>query len=347
MISAEVLCQGLEKAFDADRRASGGMKFKPSGNHASAIGHPCLRFLCYRRLNWKESPDPSLDLAYIFREGREVHEADVIREISRLGFQWEGTQEVFDAAELAGWEKTNITGKIDGRLVATPEIASRVLGISTEETRAKMPKPVYFAADIKGISGNTWPQIFTAEDLDRFSWMRSWSAQLRIYVALSRQRYPIEETAILILKSKQTGRLRFVPIPPDPAALEELRQKAEKVERAVRRKKHSARMRYTPDVCDRCDFETLCEPKQHFGKGLEFKDDPEMIALIEEKHRTAEARKRYEAAHDEISATFKPMGEGTAIVGDYLVMVRKHGKGLRVITKALGIGEAKANGADD
>ena len=49
-------------------------------NYASQMGHPCLRFLVYNRLNWKDKPLPDLERKLVFDEGHH-QELQVIKDM--------------------------------------------------------------------------------------------------------------------------------------------------------------------------------------------------------------------------------------------------------------------------
>ena len=55
-------------------------------NYASLMGHPCLRFLVYNRLNWKDKPLPDLEKKLIFDEGH-YQEQRVIRDMMDAGIE--------------------------------------------------------------------------------------------------------------------------------------------------------------------------------------------------------------------------------------------------------------------
>ena len=286
-MDAAALCANLSAAVDAAVEKH--ITISPCYvNRASSLGHPCARFLTYCRTAWDKRARHSLTLQYIFEEGN-LHEPAVIRRIQDAGFV------VIEQQRTIGWPDKEITGHIDGALLVDGEA---------------------IPMEIKSASPNSWEEINHQDDLLRSErpWLRNYLGQLTIYCLMYGK-----EQAVLVLKNKTTGRLKFIPYTMDYAFGEEIIQKAEAVNAAVKAGTLPDRMPYEPEVCEECAFHHLCMPPK-VNAAIEF-DEGKLEAILDELEACKGLAVGHEKRIKELESLKKQMVDGKPkiLAGHWLV----------------------------
>lgn len=275
-MDANTLCASLATAVDAAVEKH--ITVSPCHvNRASSLGHPCIRFLTYCRTAWDKRAKHPLTLQYIFEEGN-LHEPAVIRRIQDAGFV------VIEQQRTIEWRDKEITGHIDGALLVDQEA---------------------IPMEIKTCSPNSFEEINSIHDLIRSPrpWLRNYPAQLTIYCLLYEK-----ENAVLVLKNKTTGRLKFIPYILDYAYAEEITQKAEAVNAAVKAGTLPDRMPYDPEVCEECAFNHVCMPPR-VNTAIEM-DDGALASLLDEIEAVKAAVGPQAKRLDELEKQFKAAVKG-------------------------------------
>lgn len=260
-------------------------------NWASTIGHPCMRFLVYSRLNWQDKALPELGLAYIFREGNH-HESDLVRLLQDSGVVVQESQRSFY------YEPAEISGKIDGIV---------------KDGEKKYP------LEIKSMAAWTWESINFVEDLRNHDahYVRGYFDQMQVYLFVNEM-----DEGILLLKNKQTGRLKQINVTLDYAYTEALLKKCEEVNRCVKAKEYPERITDRA-VCKGCAFKSICLPDEE-SAGLNVSSDPDLIRLLEERDKLEPAAKAFEKIHDKIKVDYlERMDAGDYLVGDFSVKLKR------------------------
>jgi len=286
----EALDRGIEKRIKA---------WPHPNNRASEAGHPCIRFLVLSRLEPDKKVLPSIDQQSIFDEGK-LHEKDIIRRIEEQGY------EIVEQQRPYFWEKFQLSGSIDGKLVLERHLI-----------------PI----DAKSCSPNAFAAVKKMGPLDFLnarqsqSWLRKYPAQILLYMLMDGS-----EAGILIFKNKVTGRLHQVNYYLDDAALEYTESILKKLEVV---NDYVARREIPPlepcDECAGCGFEkTICFPGKDYGAGYDFSTDPAIEAKLARWEELQPLAKEYEELDKEIKEKFKGK---TAVVGDFIIeskeLVRK------------------------
>jgi CRISPR/Cas system-associated exonuclease Cas4 (RecB family) len=251
-------------------------------NRASNMGDPCLRRLVYERTAWQSKKLHDLGLQYIFDLGREQEEA-VLRDLSEAGIRVVEQQRPFD------WERYQISGHIDGRVVSN--------GNSI---------PI----EIKGFSPWNWGAINSVADMlhSKAVYMQKYPAQMTLYLLMDNK----EEGAFL-LRNKTTGRLKQIPITLDYEYGEALIKQAEAIN------KHIAEDTL-PDhaenqaLCDDCSFDHICLPEINREASLVL--DPELEGMLDRRGELKASVSEYEELDKEIKKTLAARPE--TIVGNWL-----------------------------
>jgi len=267
----------------------------PACNYASSAGHPCARKLVYDRLNWREKLLPEPTKLLIFREGN-LHEEAVLRLLSDVGLQIVETQRPFE------WEQLQVRGRIDGRL---------------KENGRLIP------VEIKSSNSYDFEALNTQEDLLNSSkwWVRGYLGQFQLYLLMAN-----EPDGIMLIKDKQSGRIKQINIVLDYEYAEKIAKKLELVNDCVENKTYPERI-IDRSVCQYCDFRHICLPDEE-SEQIEITDNEEILELLEERERLKDAAKDYEKVDKKLKdAYFKNMKDGTYLVdGKFQVKISPYSR---------------------
>jgi len=278
------------------------VKSTAKSNRASALGHPCLRYLVLLRVT---QPDfmPSIPLYNlgVMREGN-LHERDVKAKLLDAGYEVEESQREFT------WPEYEISGHVDG-FVRFPGGTVKPIGLDPVPTAVRCP------FECKSCSRFLWDSVtdydsLKAEHASR--WLKRYPTQIQLYMLMSNT-----EQGLFCFKNRDTGQVHFVDVPQDLEVAEAAVQKAEAVNKHM--KAASLPDFYQdPDECFNCDLATLCCPPciQQAGPGVEIFADEQLAQLLNRRAELAAAKKEAAA----IDRTIKAMTEGKrGIAGQWFV----------------------------
>ncbi len=305
LVAFEAACRlgvEIEEAHEAylQQLADAGQGNVQHGNRASNLGHPCLRFLTYCRTHSKQRLAVDTNLQSIFQEGK-LHEREWNRLAVDLGFHVVESQESFWMADV------QISGHSDGCIV-----------------RRNDEGGVPVLHDYKTITGNLWPRINAFEDLVKMGYTSRWIDQMMLYMLMKNV-----WAGMIVLKSKQHGRLKCLPFMLDLDRAEALLQKAEKVNVCVAGWILPEQIPYQESVCGRCGFLHICQPAIQF-EGTEKIDDPEVISDIGRLLELKPAKAEHDKLVRNLKDRFHPIGkdteyeeamESTAMAGEFLIRI--------------------------
>lgn len=270
-------------------------------NWASSVGHPCERFLTYSRLNWEEKEKPELGSLYIFREGN-IHEPAVVKLLGEAGFEVEESQRSFT------WREYQITGRIDGK-------------IKIDDKR--------YPLEIKTMNEHKWEKINSIADIknDGAHYVRAYYDQMQVYLLMDNS-----DTGVILIKNKQSGRLKMIEIPLDYTYAEALLKKIERINALVEKlskiKDAEKRMAGYPDripdldVCQYCAFKSTCLPDQHFD-ALNLISQDEVLALLEKRELVKGNAKEFEIVNEKLKTYWQGLDKGQYLIGDFTVKISK------------------------
>jgi len=291
------------------RHAKHTKPYAPQSTTASSLGYKCTRRLVYSRTHPQLAVPVGVELSSIFEEG-DLHQSDVRRELSELGF------EVLEAERSFRDETLEIGGRIDG-----------MLALSDEHRAERVP------VEIKSCTGSP-PQ--TAERMRSHGGLYGrYYAQMQVYLYLTAAPH-----GLFLFKDKITGLWTMVVVNLDYSYAEVLLKKAEIVRDHVKTKTLPDRL---PDrsECLGCPWnESVCLPADADVDPLLFVDDTELLEHIEERERLHELATRYDELDKLIKGRFKLTAGDHFVVGDesgFVVKKKKHGQGVRVIIQRIGV----------
>lgn len=268
------------------------IKQLPQNNlRASSLGHPCDRFHYHSIVDWKLKELHNETLQSIFAEGNHL-ETIAIHQLQNAGFKIIETQRPFQL------EKPLITMHIDGIL-------------EWEGRR--------YPFDIKSISGNLYPQMRSAEDFmfSKHHWHRNYIAQMQLYLLGTG-----EEFGMLILKNKNTGEMKQIPMQLDVDFCEKLLQRAERVYDALSKKTPPKRTDIM-DLCLECPFRHVCLPDLTYGPGVQNLNNETLEIMLDRREELLEGSKEFKELDEQIKSIVTESGEGEKVVGKYLIRVSK------------------------
>lgn len=273
----------------------------------SNLGHPCDRALVWNFTRWEEKKPHDVVLQSIFDEGnlhqdaispRGRHSSSIYSRLEQMGFQ---IDREFRAAE---WRSKNggvISGKPDGRFIGFRGV--------------RFAEPVVF--DGKTMVEHQWQRISSVEDLYHAAspYVRGYPTQVLIYSFLENR-----ERGALVLKSKQTGLLKFIPVPLDYAAVELMLKRVERLQPMVAAKEDPPPIAYDEATCGRCAFNHLCYPPKDYGAGLVPLEDDDLLDDVARREELQAAYREYGRLDKRVKSSLKRLGTfEAALLGPFLI----------------------------
>lgn len=258
-------------------------------NRASEFGHPCIRYLVFKRTRWQEAQPHDVRLQMIFDEGH-LQEQAVLRDLQDAGWQ------IIEQQRDYHWEKYQITAHLDGKLLHLDHS---------------------YPLEIKSMSPFVFQAVNSYEDLKenkRYPHLRRYPAQMQLYLLLSDS-----EEGVLLLKNKATGELKELWVKLDMAFAEELVLKAETVNQYVERGETPPPIQWDEKLCGSCPFGHICLPEAK-RDALEITDDPEIEAKLDRRAELDTAASEYDAIDKELKRLFRDKEK--IVVGQWLVTGR-------------------------
>ena len=299
MTPAQVLQDAWRDELLKDQRKS-----TAKSNRASALGHPCLRYLVLLRVTQpKFMPDiPEYNLG-VMREGH-LHERDVKAKLLEAGYEVEESQREFT------WPEYDISGHVDG-FVRAGNVTVMLGGGYGPKTRGLIRCPF----ECKSCSRFLWEGIEDYESLKTewaSRWLKRYPFQMQLYMLLSDTEY-----GVFCFKNRDTGQPKFVDVPQDLEVAEIAVQKAEASNRHIK----AATLPdfyHDPDECFNCDLHLVCNPPciRAAGPGVEVFADEQLVQLLARRAELAPAKKEAAA----IDNTLKRLVKGKrGIAGHWFV----------------------------
>ena len=304
--------------------------WKPAGNRASQIGHPCEMYLYLARTAWDQRTLPDVELQAIFERGSAL-EAINRRRLEEMGYTVEQAQRPLE------WPEFEITGHIDGILRDGKGAYPFDL-----KTATRLPPGVkrYIENPTRATARDAIAELLRSPKL----WERKYPGQILSYLWLLNDRYAEEsyDIGMLIFDIKAEGWLYEVPIWRDDwlDEMEVILRRLERVNRAVRDKNPAGLRRLCADRDDgefspadrwqyyqSCDLSHVCMPDVSVG-GVRLINDQEAVEMVERYLEIAEQAKPLDAEKKRIREVLKDSlvssdGSDVVVVGDYAVRLSR------------------------
>lgn len=267
-------------------------------NNASDIGCECDTYQALCRLKGELKPRISVDLAKIFRIGREwerpnirwLQDAEIkVRETTDKRFEW---------------KKYNIVGYMDADIVVPA--MDPAIKIPLEH---KTVSPNGFRAIKKcKEDGGSLTQI-------KQIWVRKYPGQLMTYMLFKEV-----EVGAWFFFEKASGDFLWWFTALDYDYAETLIKRAETCEENVA--KDNIPKCQTKEICNMCDFaKTYCYPDKDYGPGFAFLSDKEAEEKLERRETLKAGRAEYNELDKQLKGHFR--GENV-VVGNFKIETKVH-----------------------
>lgn len=269
-------------------------------NNASMVGHPCARFLVYKRTRGSEAVPPSPELIALFEEGN-TQEGETIQIIRSLGYNYERSQEAFTIKDV------DIGAKMDG--VTYLRSNGKVIG--------------KWASEIKSVNDYTFKALDHVSQLKNgHHWHYRWLVQIQIAIYHVMERERFDDTGVLWLKDKTRRYLKPINVPLDQEVLDETFTKCRMINKHLKAGTLPERIPYTDGLCVQCDFKQICNPDEVFLAG-ERLDDPGFVEKLRQREKLETASKEYTYLDKQIKTVLK--GKQYAIAGPFVITGKTYG----------------------
>lgn len=252
-------------------------------NRASSLGYAvpevggCVRRGWYERTAWQEKELPDISLQRKFDEGS-WHESRLMQELWAAGVHVVESQRAFD------WAEYQITGHIDGKII-------------NDEDGKAVP------LEIKSMASQVFDQVKTFDDFRRYPWTRAYMVQIQLYMLLNN-----EDTAVFLLKNKNTGEIRQINVELDYELAEAALKTAESINNHIAQGTDPDRIS-NRDTCALCSFKSLCLPEINWVEPLKIEDDPSFAEKLDRYAELKDAEKEAGKLWDEIRGKAKATAE--------------------------------------
>lgn len=254
MITVDTMKSLEGKVLDAvETDPENNRRWAVQSNHASRLGHPCERYLVYRRRHWDQARAFSPQTLMVFERGRMMERyvrEFMLRYGRTVGIELLETERTYGNEPF--FRDLHISGRIDG-------IAAL--------NGAKVP------VEIKSVS----PFAFGGMPLDaselrasKRHWEQCYPAQLTLYELMTEK-----EQGLFIWANPSTLQMKFSLLPLDYGYAESLLRKAERVNDHLANDTTPDPVEYGP-ACEMCEFSHICDVTRKLGEGLEVTTDPEL-----------------------------------------------------------------------
>ena len=256
---------------------------------ASAIGHPCERFIYLSITNWQDKKPHDVGLQNIFDLGNTLEE-HTIKNIKEAGFEV-------------------ITPTVRAWNIDKPYISGR------EDIRIKDENGELLPVEIKGISPFEYDKLNTIDDFknSKKAYIKGYPAQLQIYML-----HFGKEKGFFAITNKLTGETKFIEMQFDYDYCESLLQKAERIYKAI---EDGTPPEACEDIsyCEGCALAHVCGECRRVPADVDL--DEELDKLIECKQELAAAKAEFDKIDKEIKAK---VGEREKVItGGYLIQRNK------------------------
>lgn len=268
-------------------------------NWASKMGHPCERQAVHNRLDWDKKEKHSTSREMIFQGGKviEKHVARVY--LQKAGYDIVEEDRSIDVERSGTLRKLEISGKLD---------------FVIRKTGTKKEYPV----EVKSVNQWDWEKINCVEDmtLSQKVWQRAYLAQLMLYLFGKDS-----ETGLFLLINKATYEPKVIWAQLDYQYVENLLQKAGRVNAHVAAGTYPARIEYDDNICGRCEFAHVCLENYMRAEAKIFTDqqvEDRLDEMEELKSKAKPLNDRLEEIKEELKATFENVEK--AIIGKWMAV---------------------------
>lgn len=285
-------------------------------NRVSMIGHPCERYLYHCRVDWDKATTRSDDLQGVFEQGKVLEPILVAHFNTKIGPNCDpplrivGQQAITADKLLADYQ---ISGSIDGFLqrYAGQQAVKMHLGCPLHSPHKW---ETFAVVDIKTAGQNPYRGYYDLESLKKHTWSQRYIAQLMLYSFA----HNLEKCVIFFVdKSNIYAHWKAVEFDVDLGFVEELLQKAARINFAVKEKTPPEGKINRPDHCDDCDFRHVCMPDLTIGAETKVITSTEVCVAVIDFVRLKSLRAECNAAEKRMKGML--VAGQNAVAGAYML----------------------------
>ena len=272
-------------------------------NRISSMGHPCERYLYHCRVDWDKAKAIPDSLQGIFEQGKALEPILVAYFNTQVGPNCDpplrivGQQITTNDVLLTDYQ---ISGSIDGLLQQYDAYTDTWITIAV--------------VDIKTAGQNPYRGYCDLQSLYTHTWSTGYIAQLMLYSFA----HNLDKCVLFFVdKSNIYANWKCVEFDVDLGYVEELLQKAGRVNEAVKAKMPPLDRINRPDYCKECRFAHICMPDLHIGTETKIITSPDVIGAVKEHMRLKPLKSQAVAAEKRMKETL--VAGQNAVAGDYML----------------------------
>ena len=268
-------------------------------NWCSKLGHPCERQAVHNRADWdrREKHSSTTEMMY---QGGKVMEKYVARVyLQKAGYDIVEEDRPIDTEKSGTLRKLQISGRLDFVI-------------------RKPGDPREFPVEVKSMNQWDFEKINSVEDmiLSTKPWQRAYPAQLMLYLFGKDT-----ETGLFLLINKANYEPKAVWCQLDYQYVENLLQKAGRVNKHLADGTYPDRIEYDDKICGRCEYAPVCL-ENYMRTEAKIMTDPQIEDKLDEmeflKGKAKPLNDRLEEVKEELKRVFD--GIEKAVVGKWMAV---------------------------
>lgn len=268
-LSSDIIRQGASRYLESLR------KMMPRHtNRISDIGHKCLAYLYYSRVNWDKAESIPESLIGIFETGNEIEDLFISVFNRHIGRQCEPELRIVGQSTAVVNDKLlrdyQISGTLDGYLQAK-------VGGSWETN---------CVIDVKSASGNLIDHYNDYEGLFLHTWSSRYPTQLMLYALANN----MEKCCLIFVNKNNHYDYRTLFFDVDMEVCEKALRRADTINKAIEKEQVPEKIE-RPDMCDRCRFKSWCNPNLKYTNETKLVDDKDLQNTLERMEQLEAANK--------------------------------------------------------
>ncbi|RLF47122.1 MAG: hypothetical protein DRN20_06355 [Thermoplasmata archaeon] len=173
--------------------------------------------------------------------------------------------------------------------------------------------------DKKTASSHVFDSINCENDLNKYPWTAKYKAQVLLYTFA----YNFDQGFLLFVRKDNLYDMKIITLDMDYEYIEQLLQKASKVNEAVRKGEPPPKINDIK-ICPKCPFYAYCAPELVMGQDIEMIDDKQIVALLDELEEIKEAVARAREIKKKLEELL-PRGKDI-VVGKYIITYSPSGR---------------------
>lgn len=278
---------------------------RDKSNTASAIGHPCIRNLIYRRTAWDKAQPISVGLAGVYETGHELQ--PVIERILSAAGQ----------AATPRWRVIGSETELRSELLEKYQISGHIDGVIQVQDGDSWDD--YGVCDIKTSTPNVFNNLSDYDSLSKYPWMENYIAQLSVYAIGTSQ----TRCLLIFVNKANLFEVKVIEWDLDQAFAETLLKKAQAINDFIVEGELPPKIN-RPDICGRCQFAAECMPDLEAAEGMTIVADEDLTELLDRRAELQAASKEFAGIDRKLKARL--VGGKDIICGNHVIVWTERSK---------------------